>query len=136
MIEIGRLKQIINDKYQMIKTQIDIHKQKYGNSFDLYDKFIEKINKSLRLTSKSLMHKNNIILNKSFSNNFYTPGHNTLAKNRTNISFYKQNKNINKNNTKIKNNRPFSKDAIMNIKKTYNNKNNLLSDNTYLTEKV
>ena len=136
MNEIEKLKKLMDEKFKMIKVQIDLYKKKYGNNFDLYDKFIEKINKSLRLTSKSLMHRNHIILNKSFSNNFYTPGHNTIAKNRTNISFYKPNKNINKNNTKIKNNRPFSKDAIMNIKKTYNNKNNILSDNTYLTEEV
>ena len=132
MNEIERLKQIIDEKFKMIRIQIDVYKKKYGNNFDLYDKFMEKINKSLRLTSKSLMNKNNIILNKTFSSNFYTPGNSTLAKTRTNISFYKTNLNNNNNKKrKINNSRAFSKDAIQNVK-NYNK--NILMDDIFQTQ--
>ena len=116
MNEIERLKKIISEKFKMIKMQIDIYRKKNGNSLDLYDRFIEKINNSLRLTSKSLMNKNNILLNRTFSYNFFTPNNHNNSKNKINNTFYKLNENnyneINTNNTTIKNKRPFSKDSI------------------------
>ena len=131
MNEIERLKLIIEEKFKMIRIQIDVYKKKYGNNFDLYDKFIEKINKSLRMTSQSLMYKNPIILNKTFSSIFYSPANSTLAKNRTNISFYRpsfnNNNNLNNNNkqTRKRNNgRAFSKDNFLSNKNTSSNNYN------------
>jgi len=124
MNEIDNLKKLMAEKFKLIKMQIEIYKKKYGNNFDLYDRLIEKINKSLRLTSKSLMHKNNILLNRTFSYNFYTPKNPTLSKNMINNTFYKYNNNNNSNNEfnsntirVIKNYRPFSKDAMYNHNK-------------------
>ena len=141
MIEIEKLKKIINEKFKMIKTQIDIYKKKYGNSFDLYDRFIEKINESLRLTSKSLMRKNDVILNRTFSNNFFTPNNRNITKNIINNTFYKLNNNnynginnINNiksnNNTTIKNQRPFSKDSIY-YSKNFSDYNKYIKNRMY-----
>ena len=138
MNEIERLKFIIEEKFKMIRIQIDVYKKKYGNNFDLYDKFIEKINKSLRLTSQSLMYKNPILLNKTFSSIFYSPANSTLAKNRTNISFYRPSfNNINNNNkqTRKRNNgRAFSKDIFLSNKNVSSNNYNILLDNNFQTE--
>jgi hypothetical protein len=142
MNEIERLKLIIEEKFKMIRIQIDVYKKKYGNNFDLYDKFIEKINKSLRLTSQSLMYKNPIILNKTFSSIFYSPTNSTLAKNRTNISFYRpsfnNNNNYNNNNNKQtrkrNNGRAFSKDNFLSNKNTSSNNYNNPLDNNFQTE--
>ena len=133
MNEIENLKKLMAEKFQMIKMQIEIYKKKYGNNFDLYDKLIEKINKSLRLTSKSLMHNNNNKkLNKTFSFNFYTPKNPTSPKNISNSTYYKSNNNNNSNYNEfssnrirlLKNYRPFSKDAIYyHDKYNSNNKN-------------
>ena len=141
MIEIEKLKKIINEKFKMIKIQIDIYKKKYGNSFDLYDRFIEKINESLRLTSKSLMRKNDVILNRTFSNNFFTPNNRNITKNIINNTFYKLNNNnynginnINNiksnNNTTIKNQRPFSKDSIY-YSKNFSDYNKYIKNRMY-----
>ena len=131
--EIEKLKKLMKSKFNLIKNQIEIYKKKYGNNFDLYDRFIEKINKTLRLTSKSLMNKNNIVLNKTFSYNFYSPKNQALPNNFANNTFYKLNNNYNNenrndSNNKIKNHRPFSKDSTY-----YNNKNNLY--NKLITQK-
>ena len=137
MNEIDKIKKIIVEKFKMIKTQIDLYKKKYGNNYDLYDRFIEKINKSLRLTSKSLMNRNNIPLNKTFSYNFYTPHNNNRAipKNNINNTFYKLNNNNydirTKNTPLIKNQRPYSKDSMYYLKNSsysnFYNKNNIYS---------
>ena len=137
MNEIEKLKKIISEKFKMIKIQIDLYKKKYANNYDLYDRFIEKINKSLRLTSKSLMNRNNILLNRTFSYNFYTPHNNkkTIPKNDINNTFYTLNNNNYENKTKytplIKNQRPYSKDSMYYLKNSsYNNfynKNNIYS---------
>ena len=131
--EIERLKKIISEKFKLIKMQIDIYRKKNGNSLDLYDRFIEKINNSLRLTSKSLMNKNNILLNRTFSYNFFTPNNHNNYKNKINNTFYKLNENnnneINTNNTTIKNKRPFSKDSI------YYKNNNISNYNKYNNNK-
>ena len=121
--EIEKLKKIIEDKFKLIEGQINLYKKKYGNNFDLYDRFIEKINKSLRLTSKSLMNKNNILLNRTFSYNFYSPKNQINTNNFANNTFYKLNNNYNYNGAKtdtknlIKKQRPFSKDSIYNLRK-------------------
>ena len=131
MNEIKKLKKIISEKFKMIKLQIDIYKKKYGNNTDLYDRFIEKINKSLRLTSKSLMNKNDILLNRTFSNNFYTPNNNVIPKNMIKNTFYTPNynnkefkpKKTNYTTLLFRNQRTFSKDSIFNFKNnSINNK--------------
>ena len=83
------------------------------------------------MTSQSLMYKNPIILNKTFSSIFYSPANSTLAKNRTNISFYRpsfnNNNNLNNNNkqTRKRNNgRAFSKDNFLSNKNTSSNNYN------------
>ena len=135
MNEIERLKKLISEKFKMIKIQIDIYRKKNGNSFDIYDRFIEKINNSLRLTSKSLMNKKDVILNRTFSYNFFTPNNRGVSKNKINNTFYKLNKNnfneINTNNATIKNKRPFSKDSIY-----YYKNNNISCHSKHNTNKL
>lgn len=97
MNEIGKLKKIMEEKFKLIKAQIDSYKNKYGNNNNLYDKFIEKINQSLRITSKSLMNTNNLFLNKTYSN-FYNNNNNSFYNNpQNNNTFYRINNEIKEN---------------------------------------
>jgi hypothetical protein len=123
--EIAKLKKIITNKFKLIRAQIDIYKKKYGNNNDLYDKFMNKINRSLRSTSKSLInnnnnYNNNISLNKTHTNFYHKNSFYTTPKNENNDNtFYR----VNKNHSSSKNKktiepylandyRPFSKDDI------------------------
>ena len=65
--EIEKLKESIKEKFKMIKIQLTIYKRKHGNNMELYDKFVEKINLNLRLSSKSLLN-NDSLSNSSYMN--------------------------------------------------------------------
>ena len=126
LIEIAKLKKIITNKFKLIRAQIDIYKKKYGNNNDLYDKFMNKINRSLRSTSKSLMNNNNynnnnnISLNKTHTNFYHKNSFYTTPKNENNDNtFYRLNKNHSSSKNKktiepyfVNDYRPFSKDDI------------------------
>lgn len=121
MIEIARLKKIITNKFKLIRAQMDIYKRKYGNNNDLYDKFMNKINRSLRSTSKSMMNNNNnISLNKTHTNFYRKNNLYITPKNENNDNtFYRSNKNNNSSKNKktiepyySNDYRPFSKDDI------------------------
>ena len=81
LLEIKKLKKLCSEKFNEIKNLLDIYKEKHGNNFHLYDKFMDKINKSLSSTSKSLMHKYSRRIN---NNNYKTP------KNKTYSSIYQK----------------------------------------------
>ena len=52
-MEIEKLKKAINEKFNIIKNQLGVYKKKHGNNMDLYNKFVDKINETLKLTSRS-----------------------------------------------------------------------------------
>ena len=81
LLEIKKLKKLCSEKFNEIKNLLDIYKEKHGSNFHLYDKFMDKINKSLSSTSKSLMHKYSRRIN---NNNYKTP------KNKTYSSIYQK----------------------------------------------
>ena len=81
LLEIEKLKKLCSEKFNEIKNLLDIYKEKHGSNFHLYDKFMDKINKSLSSTSKSLMHKYSRRIN---NNNYKTP------KNKTYSSIYQK----------------------------------------------
>ena len=81
LLEIKKLKKLCSEKFNEIKDLLDIYKEKHGSNFHLYDKFMDKINKSLSSTSKSLMHKYSRRIN---NNNYKTP------KNKTYSSIYQK----------------------------------------------
>ena len=122
MNEIARLKKIITNKFKLIRAQMDIYKRKYGNNNDLYDKFMNKITRSLRSTSKSMINNNNnnISLNKTHTNFYRKNNLYVTPKNENNDNtFYRSNKNNNSSKNKktiepyySNDYRPFSKDDI------------------------
>jgi hypothetical protein len=124
LIEIAKLKKIITNKFKLIRAQLDIYKKKYGNNNDLYDKFMNKINRSLRSTSKSLINNNNYnnnkSLNKTHTNFYHKNSFYTTPKNENNDNtFYRFNKNHSSSKNKktiepylVNDYRPFSKDDI------------------------
>lgn len=103
--EIKKLKHSTISNFEKIKLELNTHKRKYGNNSDLYDKFIEKINKSLRLTSKSLMHQNKMHSIKSV--NYKTP------KNTVRMTYFMQD---NKENHQIKKNKSKNERTLKKIK--------------------
>ena len=82
LLEIKNLKKLSSEKFNEIKNLLDIYKKKHGSNFHLYDIFMDKINKSLSSTSKSLMHKYSGRINNN--NNYKTP------KNKTYSSIYQK----------------------------------------------
>ena len=84
LLEISKLKILKKDNLKKLKTKLETYKQKYGNNFYSFDVFIEKINKSLLMTSQSLLHKNyNYSLIKN-NTNCLTP------KNKSNLPIFTQ----------------------------------------------
>jgi hypothetical protein len=82
LLEIKKLKKLSSDKFNEIKYLLDIYKTKHGSNFHLYDIFIDKINKSLSSTSKSLIHT----YSRRINNTCKTP------KNKTYSSIYQKEK--------------------------------------------
>ena len=123
LLEIKKLKKLMSEKFNEIKHQLDIYKQKYGSNIHLYDKYMEKINQTILSTSKSLISKNN---NHSINNNtvYVTP------KNKANFTIFKQGNYINNIKNSAIERRHYSRDYIQN----YNNKNsNFINNKKNLT---
>jgi chromosome segregation ATPase len=73
-LEINKLEKSIKDKFNVIKGQIAVYKKKYGDNMELYNKFVSRINETLKETGKEnekeneLNTKNNYLSN---SNSLY-----------------------------------------------------------------
>ena len=112
LLEIKKLKKLSSEKFNEIKYLLDIYKKKYGSNIQLYDIFIDKINKSLSSTSKSLMHKYSRRIN----------ANNKTPKNKTYSSIYKNESNnidLNMKYSALQRRHP-SKDYINQNNKCYN----------------
>ena len=112
LLEIKKLKKLSSEKFNEIKYLLDIYKKKYGSNIQLYDIFIDKINKSLSSTSKSLMHKYSRRINDK----------NKTPKNKTYSSIYKNESNnidLNMKYSALQRRHP-SKDYINRNNKCYN----------------
>ena len=66
-IEINKLEKSIKDKFNVIKGQIDVYKKKNGDNMDLYNKFVNRINETLKETENNDM---NIASNYNKKNNY------------------------------------------------------------------
>jgi hypothetical protein len=52
-IEIEKLNKSIKEKFNIIKNQLGVYKKKHGDNMDLYNKFVDRINETLKATSKT-----------------------------------------------------------------------------------
>ena len=84
-LEIGNLEKSIKDKFNIIKGQISVYKKKYGDNMELYNKFIKRIDESLKQDDE-VNKKENINMNKK---NKYYSNSNSLF--NTQSTFYKSN---------------------------------------------
>ena len=64
-IEIEKLKKSIKEKFNIIKIQLGAYKKKHGDNMELYNKFVDRINETLRLTSTTSCSSSddNILMN-------------------------------------------------------------------------
>ena len=87
-MEIEMLKKAIKEKFIIIKNQLGVYKKKHGNNIVLYNKFVDRINETLKLTNRTINSNNsnddNILRNtqstfyktnekKNFKKGFFTP---------------------------------------------------------------
>lgn len=83
-IEIQKLKKEIKKHFDVIRNQIEVYKKKYGDNMELYNKFISRIEESLRLTNLSILTDDNLPKNtqstfyksqekRNLKKNFFTP---------------------------------------------------------------
>ena len=84
-LEIGNLEKSIKDKFNVIKGQISVYKKKYGDNMELYNKFVKRIDESLKQDDE-MNKKENINMNKK---NKYYSNSNSLF--NTQSTFYKSN---------------------------------------------
>ena len=110
ILEIHKLKLIMLEQFHQLKLKLDNYKEIHGNNLDLFDKFIQKINKSLLSTSKSLLHKNYNYL-KNVNTNTITP------KNKPRLTYFRQ-----ENDIKMKN------DKFISFKKRHNSRDFIYKD--------
>jgi hypothetical protein len=68
-MEIQKLKKEIKKHFDVIRNQIEVYKKKYGDNMELYNKFISRIEESLRLTNMSILTDDN--LPKNTQSTFY-----------------------------------------------------------------
>jgi hypothetical protein len=52
-IQIEQLKKTIKEKFNIIKNQLGVYKKKHGDNMELYNRFVDRINETLRLTDRS-----------------------------------------------------------------------------------
>ena len=83
-LEINKLEKSIKDKFNVIKGQIAVYKKKYGDNMDLYNKFVDRINESLKETSNEDENKN---INEFNIKNNYLSNSNSMY--NTQSTFYK-----------------------------------------------
>ena len=84
-LEIDKLEKSIKNKFNVIKGQISVYKKKYGDNIELYNKFVDRINVTLKEPDNGINNENNDnIKENDFSNS------NSLY--NTQSTFYKSNK--------------------------------------------
>ena len=83
-LEINKLEKSIKDKFNVIKGQIAVYKKKYGDNMELYNKFVDRINESLKETGNENKNKN---VNEYNIKNNYLSNSNSMY--NTQSTFYK-----------------------------------------------
>ena len=83
-LEINKLEKSIKDKFNVIKGQIAVYKKKNGDNMELYNKFVNRINESLKETNSENKKENDY----NIKNN-YLSNSNSLY--NTQSTFYKSN---------------------------------------------
>ena len=81
-LEINKLEKSIKDKFNVIKGQIAVYKKKYGDNMELYNKFVDRINESLKETG----NENKNINEYNIKNNYLS---NSNSMYNTQSTFYK-----------------------------------------------
>ena len=83
-MEIQKLEKEIKKHFEVIRNQIEVYKKKYGDNMELYNKFISRIEESLRLANLSILTDDNLPKNtqstfyksqekRNLKKNFFTP---------------------------------------------------------------
>ena len=83
-MEIEKLKKSIQEKFIIIKNQLGVYKKKHGDNLELYNKFVERINKSLRITNSPVISNKDDNLFRNTQSTFYK----TNEKRKIKKSFY------------------------------------------------
>ena len=81
-LEINKLEKSIKDKFNVIKGQIAVYKKKYGDNMELYNKFVDRINESLKETG----NENKNVNEYNIKNNYLS---NSNSMYNTQSTFYK-----------------------------------------------
>jgi hypothetical protein len=100
-MEIDILQKAIKEKFIIIKNQLGVYKKKYGDNMELYNKFVNQINETLRLTDKSISNQSdeNIFRNtqstfyksnkkRNVKKSFFTPEKIKINNSNKNLKFY------------------------------------------------
>ena len=111
-----KYRKIIDDKFNAIKEQLKIYKEKYGTNLSLYNKFINDINLTIQETyNKSFfgldINKNNNIFNNCYNNGIIMIG------------------------TENKNNKYINLNMIENLKNKNNSDNNIINSKLFITDR-
>ena len=113
--QIIQLRKLIADKFNLIKTQLQIYKNKHGSNLDIYNKLIDSIN----ITIKSTYNKNILFNSSNIPSN---PNTSTISynNNNRNSSFFENNA----YHTEKKKHRNRSSADLPNVVKLTKNTNN------------
>ena len=98
-MEIQKLKKEIKKHFEVIRNQIEVYKKKYGDNMELYNKFISRIEESLRLTNLSILTDDNLPKNtqstfyksqekRNLKKNFFTPEKIRISGCNKNLNIY------------------------------------------------
>lgn len=98
-MEIQKLKKEIKKHFDVIRNQIEVYKKKYGDNMELYNKFISRIEESLRLTNLSILTDDNLPKNtqstfyksqekRNLKKNFFTPEKVRISGCNKNLNIY------------------------------------------------
>ena len=68
-LEINKLEKSIKDKFNVIKGQIAVYKKKYGDNMELYNKFVDRINESLKETGNEKKNINEYNIKNNYLSN-------------------------------------------------------------------
>ena len=83
-LEIDKLEKSIKNKFNVIKGQISVYKKKHGDNIELYNKFVDRINDTLKETDNEINKENDDIKKDNYISN-----NNSLY--NTQSTFYKSN---------------------------------------------
>lgn len=84
-LEIDKLEKSIKNKFNVIKGQISVYKKKHGDNIELYNKFVDRINDTLKETDNEI----NKEINDNNKKDNYISNNNSLY--NTQSTFYKSN---------------------------------------------